>query len=133
MLRLASERERLTVIDDQIGAPTGADLLADITAHALRVLQQRPELAGTYHAVASGETSWYGYAQLVIEWARAHGQAIKVAPQDIEPVATTAFPTPAQRQLNSRLNTRKAQLAFGLRLPAWQQGVERLLAEIGDK
>ena len=132
MLRLAAERERLTVIDDQIGAPTGADLLADITAHALRALPERPELAGTYHAVASGETSWHGYARLVIEWARAHGRAIKVAPEAIEPVATSAFPTPAQRPLNSRLDTRKLQAAFGLRLPAWQQGVERLLAEIHD-
>ncbi|MBA3624416.1 MAG: dTDP-4-dehydrorhamnose reductase [Methylibium sp.] len=132
MLRLAAERERLTVIDDQIGAPTGADLLADITAHALRALPERPELAGTYHAVASGETSWHGYARLVIEWARAHGRAIKVAPAAIEPVATSAFPTPAQRPLNSRLDTRKLQAAFGLRLPAWQQGVERLLAEIHD-
>ncbi|MBA2722799.1 MAG: dTDP-4-dehydrorhamnose reductase [Methylibium sp.] len=130
MLRLAAERDRLTVIDDQIGAPTGADLLADITAHALRTLQQRPELAGTYHAVASGETSWYGYARFVIEWARAHGQAIKVEALAIEPVQTTAFPTPAQRPLNSRLDTRKVQAAFGLRQPAWQHGVERLLAEI---
>jgi dTDP-4-dehydrorhamnose reductase len=132
MLRLAAERERLTVIDDQIGAPTGADLLADITAHALLAVQQRPELAGTYHAVASGETSWHGYARFVIEWARAHGQVIKVAPRAIEPVATSAFPTPARRPLNSRLDTRKVQTAFGLRLPAWQQGVERLLAEISD-
>lgn len=130
MLRLAAERDRLTVIDDQIGAPTGADLLADITAHALRTLPQRPELGGTYHAVAGGETSWHGYAQLVIEWARAHGQAVKVAPQAIEPVATSAFPTPAERPHNSRLATDKLQAAFGLRLPSWQQGVERLLVEI---
>lgn len=130
MLRLAAERDRLTVIDDQIGAPTGADLLADITAHALRTLPQRPELGGTYHAVAGGETSWHGYAQLVIEWARAHGQAVKVAPQAIEPVATSAFPTPAERPHNSRLATDKLQAAFGLRLPSWEQGVERLLVEI---
>jgi dTDP-4-dehydrorhamnose reductase len=74
MLRLAAERDRLAVIDDQIGAPTGADLLADVSAHALRALAVRPELAGTYHAVAAGATSWHGYARLVIEWARAQGQ-----------------------------------------------------------
>ncbi|MBA3596108.1 MAG: dTDP-4-dehydrorhamnose reductase [Methylibium sp.] len=130
MLRLAAERDRLTVIDDQIGAPTGADLLADITAHALRTLQQRPELAGTYHAVAGGETSWHGYARFVIEWARAHGRAVKVTPQAIEPVATSAFPTPAKRPHNSRLATDKLQATFGLHLPAWQQGVARLIAEI---
>lgn len=130
MLRLAAERERLTVIDDQVGAPTGADLLADITAHALRGLRQRQELGGTYHAVAGGETSWHGYARFVIEWARTQGQPIKVAPQAIEPVPTSAFPTPAKRPLNSRLDTRKLREAFGLALPPWQAGVQRMLAEV---
>jgi dTDP-4-dehydrorhamnose reductase len=130
MLKLAAERERLTVIDDQIGAPTGADLLADITAHVLRAVQERPELGGTYHAVAAGETSWHGYARHVIEWARAHGHAVKVAPGAIEPVPTTSFPTPAQRPLNSRLATDRLRAAFGLTLPHWQTGVDRMLAEV---
>jgi dTDP-4-dehydrorhamnose reductase len=130
MLKLAAERERLTVIDDQIGAPTGADLLADITAHALRALQQQPQLGGTYHAVARGETSWHGYARHVIEWARAHGHAVKVAPDAIEPVPTTAFPTPAQRPLNSRLATDRLRATFGLTLPHWQVGVDRMLTEV---
>ncbi len=130
MLRLAGEREHLTVIDDQIGAPTGADLLADITAHALRALVQRPELAGTYHAVAAGQTSWHGYARFVIEQARAMGLAVKVAPDAIEPVPTSAFPTPARRPLNSRLATTRLRSAFGLHLPAWQTGVARMLAEL---
>ena len=130
MLRLAAERDELKVIDDQIGAPTGADLLADVTAHAARRLQADPALAGTYHCVAGGETSWHGYARLVIEWARAHGQAIRVAPGAIHPIPTSAYPTPAQRPLNSRLSTQKLQQAFGLRLPPWQQGVERMLTEV---
>lgn len=130
MLRLAAERERLTVIDDQFGAPTGADLLADVTAHALRRLQQQPALGGTYHCVAGGETSWHGYARFVIEWARAQGQPIQVAPEAVLPVPTSAYPTPAQRPLNSRLDTSRLQQAFGLRLPPWEQGVERMLAEI---
>jgi dTDP-4-dehydrorhamnose reductase len=130
MLKLAAERERLTVIDDQIGAPTGADLLADITAHALRALQQQPQLGGTYHAVARGETSWHGYARHVIEWARAHGHAVKVAPDAIEPVPTTAFPTAAQRPLNSRLATDRLRATFGLTLPHWQVGVNRMLTEV---
>lgn len=129
MLRLAAERDQLMVIDDQFGAPTGADLLADVTAHALRVLQLRPELAGTYHAVAAAETSWHGYAQFVIEWARAHGQAVNVAPDAIAPVPTSAFPTPARRPLNSRLDTRKLRETFDPTLPPWQHGVERMLAE----
>ncbi|WP_309625534.1 dTDP-4-dehydrorhamnose reductase [Methylibium sp.] len=130
MLRLAAERDTLSVIDDQFGAPTGADLLADITAQALRQLRERPALGGTYHAVAAGETSWHGYARFVIEAARARGQAIKVAPEAVAPVPTSAFPTPARRPLNSRLATHKLRAAFGLHLPPWQQGVERLLAEI---
>jgi dTDP-4-dehydrorhamnose reductase len=130
MLRLAKERDKLTVINDQIGAPTGADLLADITAHALRAAQQQPVLSGTYHAVASGETSWHGYAKHVVEFARNAGQPIKVAADAIEPVPTSAFPTSAKRPGNSRMNTRKLQETFGFALPPWQAGVERMLTEV---
>jgi dTDP-4-dehydrorhamnose reductase len=130
MLKLAAERDELKVIDDQIGAPTGADLLADVTAHAIRALAQKPELCGLYHVVAGGETNWHGYARFVIEWARAQGQAIRVAPDAIKPIPTSGYPTPARRPLNSRLDTTKVQRAFGLRLPHWQQGVARMLTEI---
>jgi len=128
MLRLAAERDRLDVIEDQIGAPTGAELLADVSAHALRGVLARPELGGTYHVVADGETSWHGYARHVIEFARAAGQALRV--QDIAAVPTTAFPTAARRPHNSRLDTRKLQAAFGLNLPDWRNGVERMLREV---
>jgi dTDP-4-dehydrorhamnose reductase len=130
MLRLAAERERLTVIDDQHGAPTGADLIADVTAHAIRQALQKPALSGLYHLVASGQTSWHGYASHVIAQARAlqPAQALKVS--EIAPVPTSAFPTPARRPLNSRLSTRKLQQTFGLVLPPWQQGVDRMLREI---
>ena len=130
MLKLAKERDALTVIDDQFGSPTGADLLADLTAHTLRAATARPELAGTYHAVAQGETSWHGYARHVIEFARAAGQPIKVADEAIRAVPTSAFPTPAKRPANSRMNTRKLREAFNLTLPSWQSGVERMLTEV---
>lgn len=130
MLRLAAERDALTVIDDQVGAPTGADLLADVTAHALRSAMAQPGLAGLYHCAAAGETSWYGYARFVIEWARAHGQALRAAPDAVRPIATRDYPTPAARPLNSRLDCTKLQQAFGLRLPPWQSGVERMLREV---
>ena len=130
MLKLAKERDRLTVIDDQIGAPTGADLLADLSAHCLRTALQRAEVAGTYHAVAAGETSWHNYARHVIEFARAAGQPITVAPGAIEPVPTSAFPTAARRPGNSRMSTQKLQETFGLALPTWQAGVERMLTEV---
>lgn len=132
MLRLAQERDSLKVIDDQIGAPTGADLLADVTAHAIRAAQQRPELAGLYHLTAAGETSWYGYARFVLDHAQRAELALKVAPGAIQPVPTSAFPTPAMRPLNSRLDTAKLRNAFGLTLPAWQTGVARMLTEILD-
>ena len=127
MLRLAGEREQLRVIADQIGAPTGAELIADVTAHALRALAQRPELAGLYHLAADGQTSWHGYAEHVIAWARRHGQDLKV--QTVEAIPTSAYPTPAQRPLNSRLDTTRLREAFGLQLPPWQSGVERMLTE----
>lgn len=130
MLRLAQERERLTVIDDQWGAPTGAELLADVTAHAIRHLQQRPQDAGLYHLVAGGEVTWNGYAKFVIEHANKAQSAIKIVAKEIAPVPTSAFPTPAVRPHNSRLDTSKLQATFGLTLPHWQAGVERMLTEI---
>ena len=133
MLKLAQERDSLKVIDDQIGAPTGADLLADITAHAIRAVSRQPELSGLYHLVAAGETSWHGYAGFVLDRAQRAGVPLKIAPDTIQPVPTSAFPTPAKRPLNSRLDTAKLQNAFGLTLPVWQTGVTRMLTEILDK
>ncbi len=130
MLRLAAERDRLTVVDDQHGAPTGAELLADLTAHAVRTALQEPALAGTYHAAAAGETTWHGYARHVIDHARRAGRPLKATPEAIEPVPGSAFPTPARRPANSRLDTSKLRAAFGVALPPWQQGVDRMLAEV---
>lgn len=130
MLRLARERERLTVIDDQWGAPTGAELLADVTAHAIRHLQRRPQDAGLYHLAAAGETTWNGYARFVIDHARRSPSGSSIVATEIAPVPTSAFPTPAIRPGNSRLDTRKLQATFGLTLPHWQTGVARMLTEI---
>jgi dTDP-4-dehydrorhamnose reductase len=130
MLRLAAERERLTVIDDQHGAPTGADLIADVTAHAICQALQNPALSGVYHLVASGETSWHAYASHVIKQARWLRPDLALRVNEIAPVPTASFPTPAQRPRNSRLHTGKLQQAFGLVLPPWQAGVNRLLTEI---
>jgi len=130
MLRLAGERERLTVIDDQIGAPTGADLLADITAHVIRRVQAEPGLSGLYHCTAAGETSWHGYARRVIARAIGLGQVLKAGPDAVQPIPTSQYPTPAQRPLNSRLDCCRLQQAFGLVLPPWEQGVDRMLTEV---
>lgn len=130
MLRLAADREKLTVIDDQFGAPTGAELIADVTAHSIRQTLQRPQDAGIYHLAAGGETTWNGYARYVVDTARAIKPELKLAVNEVAPVPTSAFPTPAQRPHNSRLDTTRLQQTFGLRLPAWQQGVARMLNEI---
>ena len=136
MLRLAQEREELKVIDDQWGAPTGADLLADVTAHALRTVAghgtgtvARPELQGLYHLAAGGETSWFLYAKQALALAKCAQTAIKIIATRVTPIPASAYPAPAQRPHNSRLNTAKLQAAFGLSLPHWQTGVARMLAE----
>ena len=130
MLRLARTREALNVIDDQVGAPTGAELLADVTAHACRIAAARPGVSGTYHAVASGETSWYGYARHVIDVARARGEALRVADDAIKAIPTSSYPQAATRPKNSRLATRKLREAFDISLPTWQAGVDRMLNEV---
>lgn len=130
MLKLAQERDQLKVINDQLGAPTSAELLADVTAHAIRQLQERPDLAGLYHLVAAGETSWHGYAKHLLALAQSRGVALKTGADAVQAVPTSAFPTPARRPHNSRLDSTRLQARFGLCLPPWQQGVERLLAEI---
>lgn len=128
MLHLANERETLSVINDQVGAPTSAALLADCTAHALLKAIRNPELAGLYHLAASGQTTWYEYAKLVIEHARNIGKELLVT--EIKPIGTLDYPTPAKRPYNSRLSTAKFRDSFDLVLPKWQQGVIRMLDEI---
>ena len=132
MLRLAQERDKLTVISDQYGAPTGADLIADVTAHAMRRVLNTPSisLGGVYHLVASGETTWHGYASHVIAQAKLMKPELDWKVVDMASVPTSAFPTPAVRPQNSRLCTNKLQQDFGLVLPHWSEGVDRMLAEI---
>ena len=130
MLRLAQERDKLSVINDQFGAPTGADLLADVTAHAIRHVAQHPEHLGLYHCAAAGETSWHAYAQFVIATAQRLRPDLSIKAQKIEAVPTRAYPTPAQRPHNSRLATAKLQRNLGLQLPHWEHGVARMLQEI---
>lgn len=132
MLRLAGERETLGVVADQIGAPTSAALIADVSAHVIRQFgaTKTADLDGVYHLVARGETNWHAYACHVIDYARAKGHAIKVAPDAIRAIATTDYPTPAKRPANSRLDTRKLRDTFGLTLPDWQVGVDHVLEQI---
>lgn len=128
MLRLAKDRTEMSVINDQYGAPTGAELLADCTAHAIRVALNKPDVAGLYHLVAGGTTTWYDYASLV--FAEARNAGIELALTDLKAVPTSAYPTPARRPGNSRLNTEKFQRSFGLVLPQWENGIKRMLNEL---
>ena len=129
ILRLASERPALNVIDDQIGAPTSAELIADVTAHALRDVLSGRAPGGTYHLAAAGETSWYGYAKFVTERARAQGLPLALAAAGLKPIPATDYPLPAKRPQNSRLNTQLLERSFALKLPRWEDGVARVLDE----
>jgi len=133
MLRLAAEREALTVVADQFGAPTPAALLADLSAHLVRE-HARSHGAnfpyGTYHVAAAGETSWHGYAQFVIGEALAAGKALKTTVDTVAPLTTEQYPTPAKRPRNSRLDTTRFRTTFSLVLPSWQDGVRHVLQQI---
>ncbi len=134
MLRLAAERDSLNVVADQIGAPTSAELIADVTALAIYRLQQDAALAarasGIYHLAASGETSWHGYAQYVIGLAAQRGFVLKVTPEQVQPIPASAYPVPAARPLNSRLDTHKLRNLLQIQLPDWRYHVQRLVAEL---
>lgn len=137
MLRLAKEREELRVIADQVGAPTSAELIADVTALALQCLARDADLndqaSGTYHLVASGETSWHGYARFIVGEAIRLGAELRATPERIAPIATSEYPLPAKRPANSRLANEKLQRTFGLVLPTWEHHVQRMIRELVDQ
>lgn len=133
MLKLASTREELSIIHDQIGAPTGAALIADITAQALKLYSlsssaEQKKLHGHYHLAASGECSWYEYANYIFEIVRRKGKELVL--KNTKPINTIDYPTPAKRPSNSRLNTNKLKANFKIHLPDWKVGVEQVLEEI---
>lgn len=133
ILRLAAERESLDVVADQVGAPTTAALLADVTAHVLAQLARRGEAevqSGVYHLVASGETSWHGFARAIVRGARERGRDLKLSPEAIRPIPTSAYPVPAKRPANSRLDTSRLRRTFGLVLPSWEHGLDHVLTQI---
>jgi dTDP-4-dehydrorhamnose reductase len=132
MLRLACERDDLSVVADQFGAPTPAYLLADITAHLVRQAQREPNTFhyGLYHAVAGGETNWHAYACHVIEYARSAGKPIRVASEAIRAVSSAGYLSLARRPNNSRLDTSLLRKTFGLNLPDWKIGLDRVLDQI---
>jgi dTDP-4-dehydrorhamnose reductase len=133
ILELAATRDRLRVVADQTGAPTPAELVADVTAHALRLAMARPELSGTYHLAARGETTWHAYAELAIDAARRAGLPVLVENSAIEAVPTSAFASAARRPSNSRLDVGRVERTFGVQLPDWRVGVARAVAELHER
>jgi dTDP-4-dehydrorhamnose reductase len=131
MLRLGREKEKLSVINDQYGAPTSAELLADCTAIAIRREILEHKVVGTYHLVASGETTWHEYAKYIFDLARSHGEHLRV--DEIKGITTSSYATPALRPLNSRLSNEHFQRTFRVTLPDWKHGVERVIVEILGK
>ena len=131
MLYLSQQREELSIIDDQIGAPTSAELIADVSAHAIMQTLQDQTKIGIYHLVASGETSWFEYANYIFEQAKSLG--VNLAIQQVNPIPTAAYPTPAKRPHNSRLNNQKIQHAFQIYLPDWKVHVQRTVIEVFHK
>lgn len=134
MLKLAGERDRLSIVADQWGAPTSAALIADVTAQVLAQYMQRQETVsfpyGIYNLVAEGETNWYDYARTVIEAANAAGKPLKLGLNDIHPITTAEYPLPAPRPENSRLNTDKIKNSFGIHLHDWHEGLDHILQRI---
>jgi dTDP-4-dehydrorhamnose reductase len=130
MLRLARERDQLKVVNDQRGAPTSAELIADVSALCLhRVLTSNDDALGLYHLTAGGDTTWHGYAQFVLQQAERLGIKLQCPASQVLGIPTQDYPLPAARPINSCLNTQKLQQQFSLVLPEWQPHVERMLAE----
>src|SRR5690606_8045714 len=131
MLTLAQQRKELSIINDQIGAPTSAELIADVSAHAIVQTLRDQTKIGIYHLVASGETSWFEYANYIFEQAKSLGVNLTI--QQVNPIQTTAYPTPAKRPHNSRLNNQKIQQVFQIYLPDWKVQVQRTVTEVLQK
>lgn len=141
MLKLGQERDALRIVSDQVGAPTTAELIANVTAQVLGAVLKGANDSkdlhcaqeaqwGIYHLVAGGETNWYAYAQYVFERARKLGWTLKIEPESVEPILTADYPVAAARPLNSRLDTSKLQKTFHIDLPHWQAGVDDVLSAL---
>lgn len=132
IMRLARERDSLNVVADQIGAPTPAALIADVSAHIIKQWQssQDKTLLGTYHLTSSGSTSWHGYTEYLLTLAERYGVPLQLQPENLRAIPGSAYPTPAKRPGNSRLNCSKIERTFGLTMPAWQSGVEQVFQQI---
>ncbi len=130
ILRLAGERSELKIVSDQVGAPTGAELIADVTALAIAKVRAGQAAPGLYHLAAAGSTTWFDFARHIARRAGEFRAPLSCPVDAIRPLTTAEYGARAPRPLNSRLDTSKLRTAFEVRLPAWEQGVDRTLAEL---
>lgn len=132
ILRAARERDHLTVVDDQFGSPTSADLIADVTAQCVERMAAAPAQypCGLYHLTASGRTSWYAYAKFLLETAAQAGLPLKATSENVEPISSERYGAAAKRPANSTLDTRKLQDAFAIELPHWTEHVRRFVEQV---
>jgi dTDP-4-dehydrorhamnose reductase len=128
MIRLFQEKDELSVVSDQIGVPTSSELIADITfACLMQALRKNTDLSGIYHLAPSGNTSWYGFAQYLLEKGQSIVDGLSSHSVNLNPIPTSQYPTPAQRPKNSLLNTNKISQEFGIFMPMWQTHADRFL------
>lgn len=137
VLRLAAEREELSIVSDQIGSPTWARLIAETTAHVLNQSMIERRQGGfnsaIYNLTSVGTTSWYEFATTIVELARLRTKT-DIKNRVIKPIPTTAYPLPAQRPANSRLSCERLERHFGLQMPSWQSCLKLCLQELfGDE
>ncbi|MBC8409631.1 MAG: dTDP-4-dehydrorhamnose reductase [Rhodobacteraceae bacterium] len=128
MIKLFQEKDKLSIVNDQIGVPTSAELIADVTSTCLiQALQKNTDLSGIYHLAPNGNTSWYGFSQYLLEEGQSIVDGLSRHSIDLNPIATSQYPTPAKRPQNSLLNTNKIRQEFGVVMPKWQVHVDRFL------
>ena len=128
--RLAAERQELRIVNDQIGAPTSAAMIADATTRMIEggydsLRRQMQQAAGCVHVAASGEASWFQFAQSIIAGLKTRG--VRLATERILPIKSEDFPTKAQRPRNSRLDLNRVRDIFGIVMPSWEIGLAREL------
>jgi len=128
MIKLFQEKDKLSIVNDQIGVPTSAELIANVTSACLiQALQKNTDLSGIYHLAPNGNTSWYGFSQYLLEEGQSIVDGLSRHSIDLNPIATSQYPTPAKRPQNSLLNTNKIRQEFGVVMPKWQVHVDRFL------
>ncbi len=130
IMRLAAERDSLSIVADQIGAPTSAELIADVTALAIFAHKTNAIAHGIYHLSGTGEVSWHGFATHIITRLQENGVALKLSAGAVHPIESEEYPLPAKRPKNSRLDTGKLSNTLGLKIPHWSIYVDRTIDQL---